>query len=118
MKTMILAILALALTLVSCSNKNALRTELQSIESEMYAIDDAASRLDVEMAKSGINAVAGLIDMAQGLDSGTYGDAARGVNSAIDSAYQADLVGQSYDQLKARFAQLEKRRQEILTELN
>ena len=118
MKTMILAILACAMALVSCRNEKALRAELNTVESDMYAIQVAASQHQAEMGKSAINVIFGLADTAQNLDKGNYREAAQGANSAIDAGQQADFAGQSLDQLKARFDKLAKRRAEIIKQLN
>ncbi|MES2438568.1 MAG: hypothetical protein V4584_05865 [Verrucomicrobiota bacterium] len=119
MKSIILCILAIALTLVACGpNKAKLNAELGAVEGEMISIQNAASRYEAEMGKAGVNAVFGLLAGAQGLDNGNYREAAQGANSAIDAGYDADLASKSLDQLKQRYGQLATRRAEILKLLN
>ena len=119
MSTIILCILAVALTLVGCGpNKARLSAELGAVEGEMINIQNAASRHEAEMGKAGVNAVFGLLAGAQGLDNGNYQQAAQGANSAIDAGTNADLTSKSLDQLKQRYNQLATRRTEILRLLN
>jgi hypothetical protein len=119
MSTIILCILAVALTLVGCGpNKSRLTGELRVVEGEMISIQNAAERYQVEMGKSGIDMMFGLLAGAQSLDNGNYQEAAQGANSAIDAGYNADLSSKNLDHLKQRYDQLAARRAEILRLLN
>ncbi|MES2657193.1 MAG: hypothetical protein V4689_01175 [Verrucomicrobiota bacterium] len=114
-----LIILAIAFLIASCGpNKGQLRSELQSVESEMLELRIAAEQHRAQMDQAEFQAFIGSFAAGYGTTSGDYELASDGAGTAVRSSRQYDASSYSLDQLKQRYVALAKRRTEIVAQLN
>ncbi|MES2658854.1 MAG: hypothetical protein V4689_09560 [Verrucomicrobiota bacterium] len=112
-------ILAFSLLIAACGpNKTQLRSELQSIDSEMVNLRIAAEQHRSKMDQAEYVAFIGSFAAGYGATSGNYELAGDGADTAVRSSRQYDASSYSLDQLKQRYEVLAKRRTEIVKQLN
>jgi hypothetical protein len=119
MKKSIIAIILLVAVLAACGpDKAKLRTELQSIDTELVQIRAVADQYRARMSAAEFDAFVGSFAAGYGAVSGDYQLAGDGVGTAVESAIQYDASSISLDQLKQRYDQLAKRRAELVSQLD
>ena len=118
MKILLLLALAFATLLASCGpSESQLRSELQSIDSEMTAIRIAMNQHRSQMSQAEIEAFLGSFAVGYGATSGDYGMAGDGVVTTSDAFQKYDVSAFSLEQLQNRYLELGKRRMQVIHQL-
>jgi hypothetical protein len=117
-KPLILLTLVFSVLIPACGpNESELRTELQSIDSELMSLRNAAYRHQSEMNQAEFASFIGTFATGYGITSGEDDITGEGVGTVINAASDYDVASYSLEQIKERQMELLKRRTVIMGQL-